>query len=456
MPSRPLIIAFFCTALPLMLLRIDFWDGRLVEYAMQTGDMRGLAVWLFGDRWHSYYYFCAGLLPLLQATGMPYLLVAHMLSLLCMAGIAREVYLYGLRMFALPAEQARFAAVLALFFPPFHILASSSMFSYLACVWLVLMGYRLLSSYTLLGILLILPALNLNSNFSLLIGLALCDWYLAHSRSEYIPPAKKSAWLALCAASAAGFVALTLLVPKTGLHSEINKLYVPTDLTLYTSAIAHFAIWPLAITILALATPRKLKTQLLAVCILLFFIALPYVAVFKYPDITDRTDWSMRHGVLLVLPLCLFASFASGNRQLARILCLIAFAVPYFNAYTQSYERATREMAIIEQLRAQPAPPAGLVSLHVESMHHVIVRDYEVQWLLWKAYGRLDWLAEMNAGPADHSFILGKEANAGLADTPATRLSMLMPESPQLTCHTDISFVGGKITTTDTRCNGFK
>ena len=455
--SRRFLIAFLLAGLPLLLLPIDFWDGRLLDYALTSGDLTGLRAWLTADRWGGYYHAAETLHGFLQATGLPYLPVAHSLQLLFLLGIAYETYRYALGMFRMEPSQARFAALLCLFFPAWHVLAASWLLSYLACVWLALIGYRLLSgAFAPLGMVLLLASLQLNSNFTFLIGLALADRALARGRGEAIRISDRLRWSGVIAGSVAAFLAVTFLLPRDTSMTSNEPFASPYPL-FYIKALLHFAAWPLAVAVLALATPRRLKHELLAILILFTAIAAPYVTVLKAPELTDLSDWSMRHAMLLAMPLSVFAAFASGDRSLARLLCFIAFATPYLMAQHGHYERAQRELALIAELKLHDAPPPGFVSLRMDDMHEIAIRGYEVQWLLWRAYGTLSWVAEMNTDLADHSFVLEPDANSALADpAPERRTAMLMPETPALACHTDLSFKDGLLAGMDTRCNGFR
>jgi len=470
---------------PLWPLPIDFWDGRVLDYAFANHDFRGLKPWLFGSRWYLAYYLDLAINTVSDFTTVSYRFWITAVASLAIVGVAVEVFYYAERTLRLTPRYTLLAAWLALLFPAWHTLAASVMLIFIICVWLVSLGYRLtLHSHIMTrctGVVVVLLSFQLNSNCSFIIGLCLaeCIFDFLHSgtirRATWLRGVLLSVWALVT------LLAIKLWLPPYGLYADYNHIALPHSLHdclpfilrtidflawpmifLMVPVIGYLAVWLYNRKLADIASlPRALHAECgtaLALACLTAAATLPYIAVLKSSHIYDYNDWSQRHAYLLCIPLSLMLAWMSQiataslkdakGTVLIPLLALLSFAVPLYIGYSHKVERASFELDVIEALKTKVAPPDGIVNIHYPDMADMTLRDYEASWLLWRAYHLRKWVAGFGHRlPVGHMEIPPLTQQVLAAKNPAVNLVYLLPDSTKIVCDTDIFLSGQRLAT---------
>jgi len=504
-PMRKALVGFsillVVTALaPLWLMPIDFWDGRIIDYAMTTGDLRGLKMWFFENRFILQYWFYAGVHNLAELTGISHRVWFAASASIAILGIAAETTCYGRGVLRLPQRYAVLAGYLALFFPPWDTLTSSDLLVHGLCVWWLLLGYRLSKSRHVprrsLGVVCILVSFQLNSLPALLAGLCAADCLLAFRRDRSVAI---DTWRRCAFVIGVTFIAFAIFklgFPPYGGYEGYNRIVAFDSFSNMDRALrllGRYCVWPVAVAGLACvgvlmaigtaALDRRIQGlplflmrdvfrevgracardygALLAILLLFFAGVAPYVVVLKYAKFVEFNDWSQRNAYVLCLPLsllgaCLARLLAESLREsvptaryavMIPMACLCGFASFLYGGYSQKIERASFELSVIQALKALPPPPAGAVFVRYDHMRGVAVRMYESNWLLWRAYGRLDWISAMGEHGTAQEIRLAESTQRAMDDGgEERRLEEMAPDLRTAYCHSDILLEGNRLT----------
>lgn len=415
-------LAFAALAvLPLWLMPTDFWDGEIIDFAFRSGDFMGLEKWLFESRWSLLYYVLELIRLAQSATGIAHPVWIHGVGSIAVLGIASEVKRLSESTFALSAPATRFSAIFALFFPAWHVLASSVLLIHVLCVWWALLGFRLTRErHWLAGLPFVVASLQLNSNFAFLIGLACADvlaarWLHGAPRIQVAPVVRWSIPLVV------GFVGLRVVFPAYGEYTTYNAPTLAAsrlaDLADYGVLLLPYvglggaALW--ASRGLAAEPRRALRDRLSLISILAAFAVVPYVAVGKPARLLDFDEWTHRNAFLLVvvhaIVLALVADAVlrptsptgpiSRWRRLGVGICVLASAAVLYVGYSFKVAHAVYTSSIIESLARAAPPRPGAIVLQLDRPGPMPIRSYEQSAMLAKAYGRAAWVGHVPRAP---------------------------------------------------------
>ena len=180
----PIFLAIVFVFLPIYFLP-DLWDGVINQFAFDIQNLEGLIPTYLQSGWYIEYLIIHLIYNLSLITNISANNLGDFFVLLLILGISFETFKLAKRYFNLENEWALVAALLVIVFPAWSASASSILYVYIFCVWLVLLGYRFFLSKNLLtkfiGILIIISSFQLNSNFSFIIGLAFIDLFIVRN-----------------------------------------------------------------------------------------------------------------------------------------------------------------------------------------------------------------------------------------------------------------------------------
>ena len=479
-----LILAVFAVA-PLWLMPFDFWDGRVIDYALSTGDLRGLKVWFLQSRWDLQYGECVIIHSLETVTGISHRLWFAFIASLAIIGIAYETYRYARDVFRLPRFYALFACYLALFFPAWHTLAASVLLLHALCTWWLLSGVRLSKKTSKtsqwLGIVLIVASFQLNSDISVLVGLCVVECILEFFANRHVSPATWRRCGMLTGLAVGVFFIMKTFFKPYGLFEGYNHITAFESITNVWECLrlfARYAIWPtvvlglVAIGFMLAILERCICHQpllpwrgifyalathyphILALTLLFFAATTPYVLVLKYAKFVEFYDWSHRNAFPLCMPLCVMGGFLASllttDFRSARIIatvCIGAYAVLLYMGYSQKMERSAFERGVIEALKIGTEPPSGAVFMQYDKMGKGTIRGYESNWLLWRAYGQLRWISKIDASGSARTIEPEAEVKTVMeGDDEALRLQYLLPVFHHPSCFTNIHLTGKRLT----------
>lgn len=412
---------------------IDFWDGRILTHAFETGELDGVWNWFTESGW----FVQLGIIVTIESFLGPLTVYGlRFLSVIALCGIAIESYKFARGTLQMTRTDGLFVAAATSAFPAWSALLSSVLFIYVLCVWLVLWAVRLIMNGGFLprlaGSLLLLLSLDMSSNYVFSIALA-AVYATCSSRNQASGDRSPLLYFGLVTVVSVGaFIVERLLFEATGLYADYNHISIseliehPTE---HIVLLIRFFSYPIAAGVIVVAAsfvvsvvvpvhpkgiPHDSRMSLWPILVGLFLVgaaAFPYVIVGKGTDIRVLDDWSARHAFLAAMPVAVVLvglGRAAANRlnihpwllaQLSIICTILAFLSLQGAGAWIKLSRGAYETGIIQALYGIPAPPPGTVQIVAPSLPGPRIRFYEVNWLLFRGFGREDWFA--NAGQSD-------------------------------------------------------
>lgn len=426
---------------PLWLVQRDVWDGVIGSYGLQRGVYKGIHDWLVPSNWGLMYLIVRAMGWLSELLAVPHWVWAKLLLCASVIGISLESRRLCAGMLGWGERDSRAAGLLALTFPCWYLLYGST-FVYLVFVWWMFLGHRWLHGASrwrqAAGFVLLLASFQVNSNLVMVFALEAARW-LCRDRGQTWSW-RRSALIALCAIGV--YLALRLVFPPQGNYAGYNKLVMPLSVegvVAWVRAALMFATWlPLIAApavlgwMLARTEPREARDprrELLAIALLFGGALFAYMAVGKGAPLfvvtlplqwlgagahlgreagqwiyTTVDGWSTRHTFLLSVPaaiasvglLRIAVSRAEGTAAPRSWWAGLAFALVadllwMLHGHGAKLARMAQEEAIIQALRATPAPPAGRLDLQLAPRPGWSVWTYEANYWMWLAHGRAAW-----------------------------------------------------------------
>ncbi|MBD3179990.1 MAG: hypothetical protein GF417_10540, partial [Candidatus Latescibacteria bacterium] len=425
------IIISIVALAPIFMMNRDFWDGRIIAYAFRTGNFTGLKTWFFESRWFLQYYVYRAIHFLSSISGVDYKVLIRLLAILCLFGISGEAKYLMKYLFNLPEKNIYIARLFIIAYPAWHVLVSSVLISYMICIWLILLGYRLLLRSNYLGLIAIGISLHFKSNFPLLIALILSD-YISHKYIRKDNVIKLSRTLLLSLLVCILFVVIGIVLPTYGLYSNYNQFDLrPVAMAYNTIYLVLFIISMVSIYLLFFAASsislkhrigtifRKEDLAALIILVVIYSaVSIPYIAVGKVPRMGDFNDWTHRNVFLTVIPLSLFIALISfkinqlikGHNLfdfLHRItigLSLLVFVALLYVGYQAKVNQLAFESSLIDSISSEIGKPAeGSVHISTSIKPPSRIRWYEANSIFQRVFGEASWMVEIDSRPLDGS-----------------------------------------------------
>ena len=431
--------------IPMLLSPYGLWDGRILYHALDTGQDLGIRNWFTTSGWHLQYYIFWLVEQIAGGTGLSGFTMLRLITVGSLIGMAYEGVRFGEGVGRLPRFWALAMGAAVAAFPTWNTLLGEVLFMYVLCSWLVLLAVRLIHSDTLRGYLIGMPllivSLQLNSNF--VFSIALAAAYLA---SDWVTTSRVTRgqiirFAVIVIPVVIAFVLLRTLYTPRGEYADYNKFSLSAlNLKILVVEAARYLEYALLISVVLLAAfglceglarlnvaaradrpagatdlrerARALLWPFVLSIVMMGAAAFPYLAVGKSVDLRSADDWELRHTIPMALPVALFmvsgarllASWPGIRRSalwfvplLAALLVLVGFQQMLLWG---KLERSAYEAGMIEALKTIPAPPRGLVEMDLQDPPAPALRYYETNWLLYRAYGREDWLSRQTEPPS--------------------------------------------------------
>ena len=206
---------------------IDFWDGRILTHAFETGDLDGVWNWFTESGW----FVQLGIIVALESFLGPLTVYGlRFLSVIALCGITIESYKFARSTLRMAQTDRIFVAAATAAFPAWSALLSSVLFIYVLCVWLVLWAVRLIMTggflSRLAGSLLLLLSLDMSSNyvFSIALAAVYATCSLNNQASDDRSPLL---YLGLVTVISVGaFIVERLLFEASGLYADYNNISI--------------------------------------------------------------------------------------------------------------------------------------------------------------------------------------------------------------------------------------
>ncbi len=331
---------------------------------------------------------------------------------------------------------------------------------------------------------LLLVSFQLNSNFVFCIALAVSYNASHYVYSGQLPRALLFKGLLIIAVSVASYMALRVSFTPSGMYAGYNsmgEIASVQGLKRFLFVMLRYLQYPLILGVgllfayvgmavlarLGVVTIKEQGDEPSATCnekltlwwpiaISLFLIAsaaFPYAVVGKPADLRAlAVDWNPRHTYLMALPVALF--LASFSRFLGQALSVqgvrawwlpVACAMMCLGAILQfsfwhKIARSAYEQGVIMALEQRDAPKPGFVTFIAPNLPVSRMLFYDVNWLLYQAYGEENWFGAM-VSSAQQPIVVPEWV---LSDSPETEIYHLhqIQRDFHYECHTVLAVTG--------------
>jgi hypothetical protein len=416
----PVFVILLCVPFSKFDLRI--WDGAVISYALTTSKDEILHDWLFSSGWEIQYFLIKATESLAGFFTISFEHLTIITSLVSVYLISILTRRMAKRYFGFSDNASRIAGLVVLVFPGWNVLVSSVMNIHIICLAVGLLAQEAHFSkkrYSrLVEIPLALFSFQLNSMLVFLPALIVLLGWRRHQGRLFQSVFKKDTLLIyllavlyysvkeIFNANEGDFVDYNSIVSPFELFSW--KLYV-ADMVSYSS----FLLIPLCLALPMLtyslleANPfesfiRNNFKTLFALIALFTAGVTPYILVGKNSSLFDIHDWNQRQAILVSVPLALLVGYViEGSRNLfgvkssEEILCILALALPIFLLTTSLSEKLNRQMfdtTLVEFLNQElPKPNPGIVTFNIDKEMTPIIRSYESNVLMHRAYFQSVW-----------------------------------------------------------------
>ena len=449
-------MAFFLGVMPIWLTSVEMWDGIIGSYALKSNNWFIIKNWLLDSNWYITYFILYVTDSIHRLIEVPHWILFKSWVTLMIFGIGYEVCRLAKAVFNIDEKIALWLPALVFSFPIWYVyFSSTAMIGHLTCVWLALVGYRLLysekRSVYLAGIVSVVLSFQLASNCAFLIALELSNWLINRNSNRHVWNLRRS--LLILGLAVLVFCLTRIVWPPLGIYAGYNKLLNPFEISswmIYLQRSFYWVTWlvlllPLAFIVFGFKERAQLKSKSTSslsprvitmwICFALLSIAAtaPYVAVglaspFFVVNLPSASSvsavlagnstmisiwyggWGARHAMLLMVVFALFVGWAIHNLQpdivfekrsfvltKTNVLAIIVvfnlvFLVP---GHFAKLTRIAHERSIVELLKRTPEIPHGQVDFILDAKNDYLVSSYEANYLLYKAYKATNWLAFM-------------------------------------------------------------
>jgi len=429
-----LYFILFFIFLPLNLIDQHF-DGILILYAFETNSIDLVYEWYrqAGRYLHQIPIYIVELIN--NFTQIDYEVILDNLIIFFLILFCLEIKKYSYIFFNLEEKWCNLAALFVSIFPIWHIFVSFDIGQYIISTYFLLFGFRYYIKKNkfkfIFGLILILYSFNVESNLSFAVGLSLI--YLLAKKSDYN-------FLLIRLFVIIGIVISYYFVrmhyfPPYDLYEGYNTLHVGilnnispskiiTNIIQYSSYLYLFMWIPIFFIIhVSIKNKTSIKKILkkseinyfnyFLLIILAGFAIFPYIISDKSSSIFYLSDYYQRHAILLAPISGIFFSMMfkdlsklnytsnkiSVNYYISIFIVINLILLNYGNV--RKAESNLFRKNIISEFKAFGEIPKGNIKIISQNLP-VDLRDYEINYLLFNAYGEAGWYANNDlSGPKD-------------------------------------------------------
>jgi hypothetical protein len=429
----PYLLSMAIVGFSLLRFREDIWDGVIISYAFETKDLSGLESWFFSSGWNLQYLLVRFEFFISYFTGLSFHLINILISILVILIILKEVNWVASVVFGLPKYWANVACCILAVMPAWSVLASSVMLIHVTCIALGLVGSRFLASDSsfknILGSLFVIMSFQLNSMlvFIPILQLIMGVKFVSFKKVDFLSLRKFFLSFGLAVVF---YCFIQKFNQPKGIYQGYNSLVDPSEkgfwslLTNNLLSYSSFILVPM-IAIVGFKGSFSFKKSDLDIYIKLITLIIasvfPYMAVGKTADLRDYTDWSYRHSLLLSIPLAILTTTILfhlesrengidrqfiGKRIIPTCIVIALISSLSLASLATKLNRQDFELSLSEELKNSRVVPApGIVIFSISGAPAPIFREYEVNYLLFKTYGRIDWWGAINpTNPSNFEF----------------------------------------------------
>jgi hypothetical protein len=230
------------------------------------------------------------------------------------------------------------------------------------------------------------------------------------------------------------YVLKNSLNPSNGLYEGYNEI-LPWDELKSLRVIIHgligystflaipvICLVPLMIKVISQQRlPSSLERSdfhLIRDAILLFGAgAFPYLAVGKSTSLVETHDWTHRQAILISLPISLLVGTiieistkvreqGKQRKTYSSVLLVVSLILPIYllsSGLSEKFNRLSfdNELVLYLQKRVEPPPP-GIVKIELTKLLSPYTREYESNYLFFRAYGANEWWTSIRLPSDDY------------------------------------------------------
>jgi len=403
-------------------LSSTIWDEVIIEYASQIDNYSGIQRWFFDSGWFQQYYQIYFIGWIAKLFNISYVFINILITTIILYLMTIEVLWLARNKLQLDKFWQIFVALIFILAPTWSLLVSAVMTYHFICLYLGLIGVRLIQSKSglrFVGIIILLLAFGYPGNLLFIPALSLF-YDLVHQSSEgydKIILSKSSYFIFFIAVIY--FFASNQLFPSTGKYNDYNSLrniFTPNGVKKFILGALKYASYLIpafpAIIVYILNVKSLVKKsgkydwlqikKLCALLLLLIASIFSFLAVGKSTYLFDVKDWNNRKAFVYIIPIVmLYGTLLSiidkgklKHHYTIRIISklTIIFDVILFGALTVSshFNRINRrvfENELSTEISAMKEEiPEGRILLIGESPIPNM-RIYESNYMFYKIYG---------------------------------------------------------------------
>ena len=201
------------------------WDGVIIDQSFLEKDLSETKDWYFEASRHFQFYIIKILFYVKLFLNLPNNLIFSLFSIFTIILLSFELVFFFKKNFNPDLEILNFVFLLTAFFPVWQSLTSFNLSTYLFCIFLTMLGYRLLSEkfflIRILGIILIFSSFSIESNFAFVLGLVICEQLIIFLNNKKVSQKKIALILGIVLI---GYLENSILNPPINSYGGYNSL----------------------------------------------------------------------------------------------------------------------------------------------------------------------------------------------------------------------------------------
>ncbi|MEF2230693.1 MAG: hypothetical protein V3571_07180 [Pseudodesulfovibrio sp.] len=387
---------------PLLLPLVDSWDFAVVELGFFRHDDSYFEV--FRQCFHVRFLILV-LLEKLYQLGISPKMVMNVVAVLCIMGMARNVFFFLRERYGFSWEASLLGAWGILAFPVWHTQISGSVFSYVLFFYLftaaVIQWWR--SHYARAAILLVI-SLNYYSLFAFAVGLAVSEFVLTVERNNFRRKAVQT--FLFSAILLTGYILLDTFVNIHELSGTYNTLNASMAGSFVGYALGAALVFAVARFTLGKLPEEEFKRRfmrnVLSLLVLGFFAVMAYWAVGLPMRYFSFGSYGSRHTYLTCIPFALLLALVwevlvrlwtpKAATLVAGGLVLILVILQH-QGYSHKVAALAYREIIAQEIAKQGEPDSGYVVIQlVDGQAPRHVHAYELARSLYTAFGKTAWM----------------------------------------------------------------
>lgn len=432
----PYLVCLIVALTPLQKGVKAIWDGTIIDYSIKNADFSGLKSWLMSSGWDVQYFLIRCEYIISNKLNISFSFLNSFILLISFGIILNEIRIFCQKNLALATNISIMTQIVFSILPIWAVTISTVMTFHVTALAAGIAGCRILSTLTIFNVITGIVLISYASQLSSMIIFLPCYQIAILATNNEFKKFKSHKSMPIII----NFViVLTCFLFKiffnknTGIYKDYNKLIDVVSLhgvaTIVSNLInfSSFLLIPFIVLIPSLtANSTEIKVNFLKslismkyrmVLLLLLVSVVPYVLVGKSASLFSYEDWEYRQALILSYPIALLtgllysltykAKAINTNKSLHRILvpsgilCLIFLLAL---GYGGKIQRGQLDNALVHALKKNvEMPKPNRINFISTSDLHPALRDYESNYISFRAYKRLNWWTEFKSADEDSS-----------------------------------------------------